>query len=247
MEAVGTQATSSDEEGVDDSGHKLFRRVSPAWRSKDLRDFMWLLDDVGAASRAPKIGHRSIKGAEPRRRLKTDGKNFDSTAPPGLPFNCYDNDWREALNPYQQRMLKAQKKAYNFGIGEDRGAGPNQHPSKPTDSTSSKSITPSSWPHVSRLHPSSSASHPSSSASHPSSTVSPQNLQSSSPGLARSKELSYPLAPVSSIVSKRPPQYSSAQLRKGKFKPSSNDAEVEDFTLELQEVSSSDEDDEDNI
>lgn len=115
MTLVTSQGVSSDEsDSEEDSTPKAFRRISPAWRSEDLRDFMWSLDSDIQASRRPKVGHRSVRGAEPRRRKFSPLTNHEAPAPPGLPRNCYDDDWLKTLTAKQLRDLKLIETEYVF-------------------------------------------------------------------------------------------------------------------------------------
>jgi len=124
MQSLTSQGVSSDEsDSGDDTSHKAFRRISPAWRSEDLQGFMWALDCVIQANRRPKVSHCSIRGAEPRRRLLGSTKNDNAIAPPGLPRNCYDEAWLSTLTAKELRMLNV-RDAYDFTIGKGRRQAP---------------------------------------------------------------------------------------------------------------------------
>lgn len=117
LETVNSQGVSSDESDPDDTDHhKAYRRISPAWRHQDLQRFMWRIDEIWQNNKTPKIGHRSIKGHEFRKRNFGSSKNEDAPAPPGLPINCYAPDWLKNLNEEQMRELDI-KGAYDFGLG----------------------------------------------------------------------------------------------------------------------------------
>lgn len=113
MVLLGSQAVSSDESDSE-AETKSFRRISPTWRSMDLQGFLWSLDTVIRENRRPKVGHRSVRGAQPRQRNYSALKNIDAVAPPGLPENCYDEDWASQLNNLQTRELDMRGEAYLF-------------------------------------------------------------------------------------------------------------------------------------
>jgi hypothetical protein len=142
MKSLTSQGVSSDESATDDeTSHKAFRRISPVWRSEALQGFMWALDTVIRANRIPKIGHRSIRGAEPRRRLFGSSKNLDAIAPPGLPRNCYHEDWLRTLTPSQLRMLELKDVIYKFGTD-----GSQEQPSPPPIAAFRRDLSAASGP-----------------------------------------------------------------------------------------------------
>lgn len=117
LSAVNTQGVSSDESEADcTSPRKSFVRVSPEWRSFELQGFMWALDKVIERDRKPRVGHRSIRGAEPRQRKFGSTTNPDAVAPPGLPRNCYDVKWVESLTQKQIRLLEVKDVVYDFSL-----------------------------------------------------------------------------------------------------------------------------------
>ncbi|KAH7918971.1 hypothetical protein BV22DRAFT_1051388 [Leucogyrophana mollusca] len=128
LEAVRAQGMSSDESDREDGedGKKAksnsFSRVYPAWRSSQLAGFLWHLDNVVAANRAPLVGTRKRPGAAARLRPHSQKINKDAPAPPGLPRNCYERDWLasvERLFPRQFKALNIQQFDYAFDGFED--------------------------------------------------------------------------------------------------------------------------------
>ncbi|KAI6010624.1 hypothetical protein BKA83DRAFT_4132466 [Pisolithus microcarpus] len=112
---VGSQGVSSDESDTGLEGHKVYRKISPAWRSPELADFMHSIDSLIISNRHPRVGHRSIRGQEPRWRIPSNLVNEDAVAPPKLPLNCYKDSWLACLWPSERKKLNAQaNKWYNF-------------------------------------------------------------------------------------------------------------------------------------
>ncbi|KIJ19756.1 hypothetical protein PAXINDRAFT_152827 [Paxillus involutus ATCC 200175] len=95
---IKSNAMSSDKsEGEDgtDNQPKKHTSKTPSWRSKEYMGFLWHLDDIIAAQRVPKVGHRCIRGSAPRHQYHPEPDNFNTSAPAplGLPKNCYDRAW----------------------------------------------------------------------------------------------------------------------------------------------------------
>ncbi|EGO25780.1 hypothetical protein SERLADRAFT_437514 [Serpula lacrymans var. lacrymans S7.9] len=134
MKNMGSQAVSSDEsepEGPDDQddphaeeasvhSHKSFVRITPAWRSDDLSRFMHNLDTVIQRRREPRIGHRAIRGQQPRHRKHSDMVNLKSVAPPGLPCNCYKPEWLASLDNEEIKKLEMKEQHHVFRVGTDQ-------------------------------------------------------------------------------------------------------------------------------
>lgn len=124
MKALTSQGASSDESESDTEPSvrrqrkpKAFRRIAPRWRSEDLRDFMWYLDECVDDDRKPPIGCRSRNGAQPRQRFFTNGVvKEDATARPGLNINCYDKTWLDSLSPKKYKDLYIIEEPYDFGL-----------------------------------------------------------------------------------------------------------------------------------
>ncbi|KAI6095734.1 hypothetical protein EV401DRAFT_1167181 [Pisolithus croceorrhizus] len=118
MQLIGSQGVSSDESDTGLEGQKVYRMISPAWRSEELADLMRSIDSTIISNRRPRVGHRAIRGQEPRQRIPSDLVNEDAVAPPGLPLNCYKESWLMSLLPSERNKLKAiMNKSYNFENG----------------------------------------------------------------------------------------------------------------------------------
>lgn len=158
------------------------------------------------AHRVPKVGHRSIKGAEPRERRVSTVDNPDSVAPPGLPRNFYNNDWVKGLTAKQLRMLDLKEVDYDF----ERGGFIKPPPSNTSQpSNSRKATTPMTslgdQSSANARHPNSSTNPPPS--SHPpnidtprgsSGPATPHKLPVSSTSTQFSADTQYPTPPRSS-------------------------------------------------
>lgn len=119
MQLMGSTAMSSDESDSDEPGpQRSFRRITPAWRSRELGDLLHSIDQTILMERRPRVGHRAIRGSEPRRRKHTTMVNEASVAPPKLPYNCYNATWLASLRPGEKKLLQAQlDKRHNFSTG----------------------------------------------------------------------------------------------------------------------------------
>lgn len=158
---MGTQADSSDESADDERldgtprSDRVFQKVSPCWRSGVLSEFMWMLDMIASRQRLPKVGCRRVAGALPRTRLPALTVNKYSVAPPGLPRNCYSQDWLRTLWKHELDALAMQDHDYDFSI-------PDTHPIMfPLDTGPSDLSAATSAPSTTtrRFHPYS-AAHP---------------------------------------------------------------------------------------
>ena len=116
LEAIGVQGMSSDES--DYGGREVvYGRILPEWRSQELQDFLWRLDDVQDEVSKRPVGNRRHGPQRGRRRLRTNLKiNKASTAPPNLPRNCYRPSWLKVLRTYQLRQLNIVDDNYDFSI-----------------------------------------------------------------------------------------------------------------------------------
>ncbi|KAI6046843.1 hypothetical protein EDC04DRAFT_2539549, partial [Pisolithus marmoratus] len=115
MQLVGSQGVSSDKLDTGLEGHKVCWKISPAWHSEELADFMHSIDSLIISNRHPRVRHRSIHGQEPRWHIPSSLVNKDAVAPPGLPLNCYKDSWLACLLPSERKKLDAwANKWYNF-------------------------------------------------------------------------------------------------------------------------------------
>lgn len=97
MKKLGRQSISSDESDYNQRP-PIFNRISPVWRSTELRDFLWRLDEIAAEDGTRPIGRRRRgPNQRMRQRPRTDHINKESVAPIGLPRNCYDEAWLKGL------------------------------------------------------------------------------------------------------------------------------------------------------
>ncbi|KAF8347509.1 hypothetical protein F5887DRAFT_881624 [Amanita rubescens] len=120
MEKLGRQGISSDESDYNQKP-PVFYRISPVWRSMELRDFMWQLDGMAAQDNAQSIGRRRRgRNQRTRQRLRTDRINGESSAPIGLPRNCYDGAWLNTLSRRQLAELEMTPN-HDFSIMEELG------------------------------------------------------------------------------------------------------------------------------
>ncbi|KAH7908130.1 hypothetical protein BJ138DRAFT_1208160, partial [Hygrophoropsis aurantiaca] len=115
MTKLGNCTMSSDESEVE-GDEKKFATVTPIWRSKELSAFLWRVDEAVSNQRIPKVGHNRVRGNPPRRRYRPSiaRTSVKSTAPPGLPINCYDPVWRQNLREHDLMALQADPSIYHF-------------------------------------------------------------------------------------------------------------------------------------
>lgn len=118
MEELGRQGISSDESDYSQKP-PVFYRISPIWRSSELRDFMWQLDRMAAQDNVQTIGRRRRgRNQRTRQRLCTDGINGESSMPIGLPRNCYDRAWLNTLS--RQRLAELEMTTnHDFSLMEE--------------------------------------------------------------------------------------------------------------------------------
>jgi hypothetical protein len=115
MRTMGVNGVSSDESDNEDD----YIRVSPGWRSEQLAQFLWSLDEEIARHRTAKVGQRRRRGNKARRRVFSALVNNDTLGPPGLPRNCYDEDWLNNLRPHERRLIRLKDYDHVF-FGNDR-------------------------------------------------------------------------------------------------------------------------------
>lgn len=120
---IGKHGISDDESGeetVHGVQRKVYREIHPGWRSDELRELYYSLDDAGELMRASRVvASRRPAGSEPRIRIRTDPKvarycNNDRPAPPGLARNCYNTQWLAGRRDWEIEALKIQEGNYIF-------------------------------------------------------------------------------------------------------------------------------------
>lgn len=122
LQYMGTRADSSDESADEEpidirsKANRVYRKISPYWRSRQLSHFLWKLDEIVFQQRLPKVGCRRVAGTLPRTRIQALSYNKYSVAPPGLPRNCYNEDWLRTLWPHELDALQMQEHDYDFTI-----------------------------------------------------------------------------------------------------------------------------------
>ncbi|KAI6039282.1 hypothetical protein EDC04DRAFT_2552197, partial [Pisolithus marmoratus] len=115
MQLVGSQGVSSDRSDTGLEGHKVYQKISPAWCSEELANFMHSIDLLIISNCHPRVGHRLIHGQEPRQHIPSSLVNKDAVAPLGLPLNCYKGSWLACLLSSERKKLDAwANKWYNF-------------------------------------------------------------------------------------------------------------------------------------
>ena len=106
MKKLGRQGVSSDESDYSQRP-PIFKRISPVWRSAELRNFLWRLDEIAAEDGTRPIGRRRRgPNQQTRQRTRTNQINTESVAPIGLPRNCYDEVWLKGLTRRQRNELE---------------------------------------------------------------------------------------------------------------------------------------------
>ncbi|KAI6145145.1 hypothetical protein BKA82DRAFT_20809 [Pisolithus tinctorius] len=119
IQLIGSQGVSSDELDTDSNGHKVYLIIPPAWRSEELANLMCTIDSMIISNHWPRVGHRSVRGQEPRHQVPSNLINEDAVAPLGLPLNCYKGSWLTSLLPNKRQKLNAwADKWYNFESGK---------------------------------------------------------------------------------------------------------------------------------
>ncbi|KAI0364231.1 hypothetical protein BV20DRAFT_956696 [Pilatotrama ljubarskyi] len=98
--------------------HGVFRIILAAWQSDAFRHFLWALDAMYRWDYAHPKGRRRTPGNEPRARAlpAAGGITEDGVAPIGLPRNCYDRAWLDALTPHVRKELEVQDYDYDFSL-----------------------------------------------------------------------------------------------------------------------------------
>jgi hypothetical protein len=95
----------------------IYNRIHPAWRSQELQDFLWQLDDVQDKVTKRPVGNRRHGPQRGQRRPRTNLKiNNMSIAPPNLPRNCYRPSWLKGLRTHQLKQLNIVNDNYDFSI-----------------------------------------------------------------------------------------------------------------------------------
>ncbi len=116
LDIIGVQGMSSDESDYGGS-QVVYNRILPGWRSQELQDFLWRLDDIRDEVAKRPVGKRRHGLQRGRQRLRTNLKiNEESVAPPNLPCNCYRPRWLKGLRPYQLKQLEIVKDNYDFSV-----------------------------------------------------------------------------------------------------------------------------------
>ena len=116
LETMGVQGMSSDESCYEDT-HVVYNRVTPAWRSQELQNFLWHLDDILVEVAKRPLGNRCHATQKNRRRPRTNLKlNEASIAPTNLPQNCYRPGWLKSLRQFQLKQLNMDNDNYDFSI-----------------------------------------------------------------------------------------------------------------------------------
>lgn len=116
LDAIGVQGMSSDESDYK-SGQVAFNRILPGWRSQELQDFLWHLDDIRDEVAKRPVGNRRHGLQRGRQRLRTHLKiNEESIAPPNLPRNCYRPKWLKGLRQYHLKKLEIVGDNYDFSV-----------------------------------------------------------------------------------------------------------------------------------
>ncbi|KAH7906300.1 hypothetical protein BJ138DRAFT_1016454 [Hygrophoropsis aurantiaca] len=122
--AGGVSSDESDAAATKDNKVNTFRRISPAWRSDQLANLNWRVDECERLTRQPAIGKRKKPGNQKRLRLASQKVNNNAAAPPRLPRNCYKASWLAGLLESQRRKLEIIDRDYNFAVGSrSSGAG----------------------------------------------------------------------------------------------------------------------------
>lgn len=107
---------SGDETDGDTKEHPaVFRIIITRWQSIELRNFLFLLDQIYRSDWKQPHNRRATPGNQPRVRLiRQDATVEDGVAPIGLWRNCYDQHWLQAQPPHMQRELEIVEEPYDF-------------------------------------------------------------------------------------------------------------------------------------
>jgi hypothetical protein len=120
MDKMGRAGVSSDESDSEAGSSKhsanAFWIISPTWRSPQLATFLRGLDPIVIVQTQPRVGERKRRGQPPRLRKLPDPERFNDSvlAPPGLPRNCYNNEWYDKLPQWAKNQVSATDEDYNF-------------------------------------------------------------------------------------------------------------------------------------
>lgn len=123
IEAISSDETDSEHEAVTlTKSHKTkpLKRVSPAWRSREVTLFQWHLDDLVWNARMASAGGKTAPGRPPAFRRHSQSKNLSTPAPSYLPHNCYDPHWLKGLSETRRRQLRMEEAAYDFNVSHDQ-------------------------------------------------------------------------------------------------------------------------------
>ncbi|KIP01819.1 hypothetical protein PHLGIDRAFT_326383 [Phlebiopsis gigantea 11061_1 CR5-6] len=110
---------SGDEEEKEKPPHPPTWRIVPArWRSREFTEFLRVLDLEWREKWSAPIHTRKTSGNPPRNRREVYGsRSEEGIAPTGLPRNCYDAEWLEALHPTARRGLNIKEgELYDFSL-----------------------------------------------------------------------------------------------------------------------------------
>lgn len=116
----GISDDESGEETVHGVQRKVYREIHPGWRSEELRELYYSLDEAWDSMRVSRVvGSRRLAGSEPRIRIRTDAsqdryRNDDRPAPPGLARNCYNTAWLAQRREWEIEALKIDEGTYVF-------------------------------------------------------------------------------------------------------------------------------------
>lgn len=96
----------------------LFTTIRPAWRSKELGDYLHSLDDLYREDWAQPIGKRATAGNPPRTRIDEDSevKVRHGPVPVGLWRNCYDAGWLNEQRDHVIARLRIIDSDFDFTV-----------------------------------------------------------------------------------------------------------------------------------
>lgn len=83
---------------------KKYSIVRPIWRSREVAEWLHVMDLVYVSSRFTADG-RTTKGNWVRARVRSTCVDRDSKPIPGLPCNFYDKSWLGTLTPREKKAL----------------------------------------------------------------------------------------------------------------------------------------------
>ncbi|KIN97572.1 hypothetical protein M404DRAFT_970554 [Pisolithus tinctorius Marx 270] len=120
---LGTQGISSDKSEDETRRTINYPHVYPCWCSQKLAMLMWEADLAIVEFLSVTIGKCKRAGTQLQNCPHSDKFNDATTAPPGLPVNCYDAAWLSSLHPCSKKLLRVQEKEYDFDTGENEPTG----------------------------------------------------------------------------------------------------------------------------